>query len=61
MDNMQIFWLATISSANARVAGMQAENAHCALLGETPKHGEEAFASEAAGLEHIAIAARNYP
>lgn len=59
MNSRQIYWLAEIAAANARIAGMQAENAACAVLNETPNYTDADFRSEAAGLGHIAEAARN--
>lgn len=61
MDNMQIYWLAEISACNARVAGMQSENALRAARGDCPAHPDTDFYAEAATLEQIANAARNYP
>lgn len=53
MDNHQIRIFGQMLAANARVIGMQAENAHCAVLGETPKHAEQAFIDEAMLLEQL--------
>lgn len=50
--------LAQISACNARVAAMQAENAHRVSNGWANTYGEDAFNQEAAGLEYLAAAAR---
>lgn len=51
--------LAAIFAAQARVAAMQAENAHRAACGNSPAYGEEAFSAEAAHLDMLSVEARN--
>lgn len=51
--------LAAIFAAQARVAGMQAENAHRVACGNSPSYGEEAFQIEAHHMEVLANEARN--
>lgn len=46
--------LALIAAAQARVAGMQAENAHRLDCGNSIAHGEDSFYAESAFLESIA-------
>ena len=50
---------AEICAANARIAAMQAENAHRDSLGHGPLYGENAFFDEADKLAQLAISARN--
>jgi hypothetical protein len=45
--------LAQIAASNARVAGMQAENAHRAACGNSPSYGEDAFNHEAQHLDML--------
>lgn len=51
--------LAAIFAAQARIAGMQAENAHRAACGDSPAYGDEAFGAEADQLDRLSIEARN--
>lgn len=49
-------YLALIAAAQARIAGMQAENAQRQQLGQTLAYTPEHFFEEADGLEQIATA-----
>lgn len=51
--------LAQIAASQARVAGMQAENAHRAACGNSPAYGEDAFGHEAQFLDRLAVDALN--
>lgn len=47
--------LALIAAAQARIAGMQAENAQRQQLGQTPAYTPDHFFVEASQLEQIAM------
>lgn len=51
--------LAAIAAAQARIAGMQAENAHRIACGYSPSYGEDAFNALAADLDRLSVEARN--
>lgn len=51
--------LAVILAEQARVAGMQAENACRAAVGESPAYGEDQFSEVADCLVQLSIEARN--
>ena len=51
--------LAEIFAAQARVLGMHADNQSRQSSGDAPAYVEQDFAYEAAGLAHLAEAARN--
>lgn len=55
MNSQLVGILAAIYASNARVLGMQAENAHRAACGESPAYGEEAFGIEATHLERLYV------
>lgn len=50
--NLRIMLMA--SACNARVAGMQAANQRCALIGVEPQYDIRAFEAESAELERLA-------
>jgi hypothetical protein len=51
--------LALIAAAQARIAGMQVENASIDLQAYPPKYDSAAFFAEAQYLENLAVDARN--
>lgn len=51
--------LAAIFAAQARIAGMQAENQHRVACGNSIAYGEDAFGHEAQHLEMLSVDARN--
>lgn len=51
--------LALITAAQARIAGMQAENQHRLACGNAVAYADEAFGVEADNLERLAIQAVN--
>ena len=51
--------LAAIFAGQARVLGMQAQNAHRAACGDSPAYTDEAFSIEAAHLDRLSVEASN--
>lgn len=60
MNNFQIAQLAIVFAEQARVLGMQAENATIIARGETAVYGEASFNSRAKALEEIALRLADY-
>lgn len=61
MNVHELASLAVIAAAQARVAGMQAENQKRAALGQSPAYDEGWFFAEAHQLDNLSIELRNQP